>query len=216
MIFNENKIRLELGSDIIQTVIVMARYRRYTKTIVKAPRKRWNLGHVIANTDPSAYNLSFINFSTVVVNDRDNSTPTPTVIKAKRIKCSGCLTVQAQVVQQTTPQPIVWTSVIIFMPQVVYRAIPDSGVAAQTGYLEQVLIDHPEWIMSKKNLNITWNGGQPSESTSYKWTQSTGKLSRNLKSGDRILWILSTRPLLASDNHWQQCTAEFDFATCTS
>jgi len=194
----------------------MARYRRYTKTIVKTPRKKWNLGRMIANTDPVSYPLSFANFTSIVSNGADNATPTPIIIKAKRIKVYGCLSVQSQVTQQTTPQPVIWNSYIVYIPQIAYAAIPDSGVPALYDYLRTLLSDHPEWVMSKKNLPITWNGGTPSESISYKWTQSTGKLSRNLKSGDRIVWVLLTRPLLESVNHWQQCSVEFEFATCTS
>lgn len=194
----------------------MARYRRYTKTIVKAPRKKWNLGHLFFAPQPTAYSVANCDIATIVHNNVDNTNPTPTVIKSKRIRVYGCLTVQSRVEQQTDPQPVSWSSYVVYIPQIVYASIPNSSVNATYDFIRGMLDDHPEWVMSKKNLNVTWNGGTPQESQSYKWSQSTGKLKRNLKSGDKIVWILTTRPLATLTVRWQQVYAEFDYATCQS
>lgn len=194
----------------------MPRYQRTpSKTIIKAPRKKWNLGRSFVNSDATSYSVAVSQYQTIMANDNDTSVPTPTAIKAKRIKVYGCLTVQSQVPQQTTPQPVSWNSYIVYCPQIVYASMPSTLTELNT-FLTQIIRDHPEWVMSRRNLAINWNGGQPSESVSYKWTQSTGKLSRILKSGDRIIFVLKSTPLTSSNvAHWQQLYAEFEFASTT-
>lgn len=168
----------------------MPRYRRrYTKTIVRAPRKKWNAQRDILASNWLTYNTNFAHVASLVLNSADNATPSPVTLKAKHISVMGCLTLQSTVQAVEDPHPVFYVGYILYVPEVVYASAPTSGQATMYTYWETVVNNHPEWIMSKKNVPSTFTGALPGEKNVTKWTQTTGILSRNLKSGDRICYV---------------------------
>ena len=74
---------------------------------------------------------------------------------------------------------------IVYMPQGVNFETKDQ--ANQLMNLAQTLVHHPEWIMAEKNINP--NGTDAS--TGNLTNTLSCKLSRNLKSGDRVILVIA-------------------------
>lgn len=171
----------------------MPRYRRYTKTIIKAPKKPWNPGYTFANYDIQT--MSGVNngaASTIVQNTADNTAPTPAVIQAKHVKVMGTIVLQGAVDQAGPATPVYVTSYIIYVPQIVYSQMQSHSSHPENLYnwLLEIVRSHPEWVMTTKNVNVKFQGGLPGEHDVTKFTQSSGKMKRNLKSGDRLMHFI--------------------------
>lgn len=201
----------------------MARYRRYTKTIVKSPRKKWNQGYGFGATNFLHYpQATWATFVTIIQNNQDTSNPTPTVIKCKHIKIQGSLFLVSTDQQAGDMQTLNWMCYIMFVPQVVYDHCPEvsptSSYVQMYQYWQQVINDHPEWIMGRKLVSPKWQGGVPGEKVVSNFSFTSGKLTRNLRSGDRIICLFTgtyvgTQPATFPQ---QKVLLQCSFATCTN
>lgn len=199
----------------------MARYKRtYSKAIItKAPKKSWNTGTVV-----SAYDILTFNgadnaiCSTMVSNDADNANPTPTVIKAKHLRVFGTVCLQGNATQAGPATPVSVMSYIMYIPQIVYSQITGASQSVSGLYnvLTTLVNDHPEWIMSTKNVNVKFQGGFPGEHDITKFTQGSGAMERNLKSGDKICHIMTFRNLTALTNYNRSLYFTYNFTTCVN
>ena len=170
----------------------MARYRRYTKTIVRAPRKRWNVVNDNYHSESTQYGGSFSYVGTMVYNSDDNAQPTPVILKCKNATIYGSLSIRNN--QAAGDQnPLFVMSYVVYVPEIVYTTIEDLASATDLfPFCEKLLDDHPEWIMSAKNVNLQYNG-EVGERATVRWTQTTRKMKRNLKSGDRLMMFIMVR-----------------------
>lgn len=191
-------------------------YRRYSKTIVKKPKKTWNVGQLFAKYDTQQFVEDNLAITTICQNSLDNATPTATVIQAKHIKVYGSIALHSNVTQAGAATPLMVTSYILYVPQIVYKSIDSasSQTSALYTYLINLVRDHPEWIMAQKNINVKYNGGLPGENDITKFTQTTGKMKRNLKSGDRILHAILFNDITENANYNRGLYFEFKFNTC--
>lgn len=191
----------------------MPRYnRQYSKTIIKAPKMSWNPGYMGANYDVATMNQTNNGIATTVVqNIADNSTPTPSVIQTKHIKVMGTVCLQGTVEQAGPATPVYVTSYIIYVPQIVYNQMNEhqSTPSALYNWLASIVRDHPEWIMSTKNVNVRFQGGLPGEHDVTKFTQTSGKMKRNLRSGDKIMHFMLFRNLTQAASYHRSCFFEY-------
>ena len=191
-------------------------YRRYTKTIVKAPKRAWNTGFTNANYDILTFASANNSIATsVVLNAADNTTPSATVIQCKHIKVYGLLCLQGNATQAGPATPVLVTSYIMYCPQMVYSTIEQAAgsTAGLFNTLNVFVHDHPEWIMSMKNVNVKYQGGLPGEHDVTKFTQTSGKMKRNLKSGDRILHIMILRNATSTADYNRSAYFEYVWNT---
>lgn len=217
MTFINEKNSLELGSVINQIVFFnMARYRRYTRTIItKKPKKSWNTGSITSRYDIETFNSNNAVVTTILSNSVDNATPAPTVLQAKHIKVFGLICLEGNATQAGTPTPVLVMSYIIYIPQIVYELITSN--ASSTNGLYNVCLsivrDHPEYIMSQKNVNVKFQGGLPGEHDVTKFTQTTGRMKRNLKSGDKLVHILTFTNHTASATYNRQLLFDYQYSS---
>lgn len=189
--------------------------RQYSKAIVRVPKKSWNVGQIFAKYDTQQFVENNLAITTICINSLDNSTPTSTVIQAKHIKVYGSIALHGNVTQAGAATPVMVTSYIMYVPQIVYKSIDGASgtTSALYTYLINLVRDHPEWIMSQKNVNVKFNGGIPGENDITKFTQTSGKMKRNLKSGDRIIHALLFNDITGSANYNRGLYFDFTFLT---
>lgn len=192
-------------------------YRKYTKTIVKSPKKPWNTGFTISNYDVLTFNgVNNCTCTTVCINNADSASPTPAVIKTKHIKVYGTICLAGNATESGPPTPVQVMSYIVYVPQIVYATIASASndIALLYNVCSSLVIDHPEWIMSSKNVNVKYQGGLPGEHDVTKFTQTSGKMKRNLKSGDRICHIILLKNLTSIANYNRSLYFQYGFSTC--
>lgn len=192
----------------------MPRYRRYTKTIIKAPKKSWNPGYTYAQYDIATMNSTNSGIaSTICQNAADNVAPTPVVIQTKHIKIMGTVLLQGAVEQAGPATPVYVTSYIIYIPQIVFDTMAEHQSTASSLYnwMIKIVRDHPEWIMSVKNVNVKFQGGLPGEHDVTKYTQTSGKMKRNLKSGDKIMHFILFKNLTQVAVYHRSCFFEYQW-----
>ena len=191
-------------------------YRKYTKTIVKAPKRPWNNGYTIQNYDIITLN-GYDNAvgSSVVVNVSDSTAPSPTTIQCKHVKVYGTVCLQGNVTESGPATPVYVQSYICYIPQLVYTEIEAaaSSVTQLFNIVTKIVHYHPEWIMSQKNVNVKFQGGLPGEHDVTKFTQTSGKMKRNLKSGDRLMHLMLFKNLTSAANYNRSLYFEYQYCT---
>lgn len=153
----------------------MARYyrRRYTRTVVRAPKKKWSTN--IHDIDVTTEGSTTVQGGVVplAVNSILGATPTPVIVKTGNFKIQGDVRVTAGAASQ-------FTSVSLY---VIY--VPESYPASSAADLQVLISSHPEWIMGWKFLSSNKSTGTSSEDGDT-FTFSS-RLKRNLNSGDRVI-----------------------------
>lgn len=166
----------------------MGRYyrRRYTRTIVRAPKKKWcsnilDINLVTAGagvTSPVATISS--SYVPLAQNKTEANSPTPVVIKTGnfRLQADMQFIVSTSGGISTTP---VATLYIVYAPQ---------GWLLDTSQSASALIaNHPEWIMAWKVLETNYVLTESRGSDSVRFTL-TSRLKRNLNSGDTVAAVI--------------------------
>lgn len=200
----------------------MARYRRYTKTIVKAPKKHWNLSFLAGATDFLAPEQStFAVWYSLATNSNDSMNPTPSVIKCKHGKIQGTLFLQSRDEVAGSMHSLVWNAYLLYVPQVVDVNSPSMGstdYVAKYNYWTNVIRDHPEWVMGRRIISPKWQGGVPGEKAICNFVVTSKKLQRNLKSGDKILMIFTTTFVGTSPTNapYEKVVLQGEIATCVN
>lgn len=145
-------------------------YRR--RTVVVRPKKRWatNIKGVnpaafaVTNTAPSGFAIN------LVENSVATATPTPTVLKTGNFKIQGDVTILNATSQAGELSLQIY---ICYIPQ---------GINVTSGTeIENLILQHPEWIMAWKLCDI----GSLAVGAQNGFTISS-RLKRNLQSGDRV------------------------------
>lgn len=154
----------ELGSENNQIVFLnMARYRRYTKTIIKPPRKRYNRTFEIFGPSQAANIVGLTGvciYGSAVYNSKDNegySTATP--MQATKIKVMGQVNIAGNAAESGPPTPCFVKSYITFVPQIIYEQAPDTSSATYStiyNYWKNLIEAHPEYIMGQKTIKLVW------------------------------------------------------------
>ena len=165
----------------------MARYyrRRYTRTIVRAPRKKWCSNMLDINISASSINQgtqeqpvwTLSSGTDLAVNKTESTAPSPVVVKTGNFK------LQADFVGNNFTSGSDMTMCICYVPE----GVTPIGAAS----IKDLMIKHPEWIIAwkKVDLDIDSNGAV---TATNKITLSS-RLKRNLNSGDKIsMFLFST------------------------
>lgn len=158
----------------------MARYyRRRYRTIVRAPKKKWasNIQNTFVQTTGDA--TKQFGEKTLTLNSTNDTYPTPVILKTGNVKVQG----DYRVVTSSTGGHAEVSLYVVFIPQ---------GTPLTTAVqAEQVIQNHPEWIMSWRYL-----GDNQSSSTNVENNDRfsfSSRMKRNLNSGDsvRLLCIVN-------------------------
>lgn len=166
----------------------MARYyrRRYTRTIVRAPKKKWcsNILDVIMETPGAGVSHPVAtlssSFMTLAENKTEANSPTPVVIKTGNVKFQADLHFAKGSTASTSAEPVA-TLYIVYVPQ---------GWLINTAQSASSLVaNHPEWIMAWKVLESVYVTAVTSIDDSSRFT-ITSRLKRNLNSGDSVAAIV--------------------------
>lgn len=188
--------------------------RQYTKPIARAPRKRWNVVGDEYHSESTQYGGSFAYVGTMVYNSDDNALPTPVVLKCKNATIYGSLSIRNNQAAGDF-NPLFLMSYICYVPEIVYTTIENLESATDLfPFIEKLLDDHPEWIMSTKNINLQYFG-EVSQRATCRWTQTSGILKRNLKSGDRLMMFIMCR-FLGTATLYAEMYAESKCNTCAN
>lgn len=168
----------------------MARYRRYRRTIIRAPKKKWgsnliNVDMTISNTESVPGNGFYV--VTLAGNKTEANAPTPVVIKTGNFKLQGDLYMTNSSLSAVTPSIKCY---IVFVPQ---GMVPTSYEAANA-----LIQNHPEWIISWRVLESSRAVANAAMDSS-KFSMSS-RLKRNLNSGDSVYCILTVEGIPASSN----------------
>lgn len=173
----------------------MARYRRYRRTIIRAPKKKWasNISTVNATTETAGSSTQVASVR-LVNNAAQGSNPTPVIVKCGNFKIQG--DVYSQMSQAGTASVSLY---VIYIPEGI--TLPDYTSALN------LIRAHPEWIMAWRFINsnfVSAAGSDNSESFSF-----SSRLKRNLNSGDSVYLVclasgvgLSTAYLNAMCQFW--------------
>lgn len=146
------------------------RYYRRSRTIVRAPRKKWasNMKIRYLTTDEPV--------SILAENSSTNSTPTPIILKVGNFKVQGDVSLN-----MSTGHPGVLAPSVIVIVFYLPEGVSVSGTTAAT-----VVSQHPEWIMAWKQLDL---GVAVPNTSGYLAGGSfsvSSRLKRNLNSGDKV------------------------------
>lgn len=150
----------------------MARYRRYRRTIVRAPKKKWATNIVNFNNTTAGTNTQQYAAIQLVTNSVQASSPTPVIVKAGNFKIQG----DVYVVPGASGAQTEVSLYVMYIPEGINLNSVDTA--------KNIILAHPEWIMAWKFVNAnraSTTATDNSESFSF-----TSRLKRNLNSGDSI------------------------------
>ena len=154
----------------------MARYRRYRRTIVRAPKKKWasNIVNINSSTSPTSSNSQFSVVS-LVTNAVQTSSPTPVIVKSGNFKVQGDSYISA-----SSSGTFSVSLYVIYAPE----GITINDASSANG----VIRSHPEWVMAWKFISSDYlsTSGGTSNSNTFSFSS---RMKRNLNSGDSILLI---------------------------
>lgn len=167
-------------------------YRKFSKKIVVKPKVNWSLarrtdsGFVSApRADEAGYNGRVTTYSdkTLVSANTDTQEYVGMTKKIKHLKVE--VTRSWLQGNDLLHQGLIKMKVyLMYLPQ----GVAWSGTNDTLTGIAQTLSQHPEWVLSEKTLNCNYKSD-----SSYVSNQSIScKLSKNLKSGDRIACIIAT------------------------
>lgn len=151
----------------------MARYyRRRYRTIVRAPKKKWasNIKNTFIQTSGDA--TKQFGVVALVQNSTDSTYPTPVILKTGNVKVQG----DYRVVTSSTGGHAEVSLYVVFIPE---------GTSLTTAVeAEQVIQNHPEWIMAWRYLGDNQTSSASAENNDR--FSFSSRMKRNLNSGDSV------------------------------
>lgn len=156
----------------------MARYRRYRRTIVRAPKKKWgsNFQGITMTMTNGTQQPAVVHYSNILAqNKTESNAPTPVILKTGNFKLQADFTVQAE----NDDIVVHLFMYIIFVPE---GLAPASSLEAAN-----LIRNHPEWVMAWKMVD-----GSPVDRTltaGFQKISISSRLKRNLNSGDSVYAI---------------------------
>lgn len=150
------------------------RYYRRTRTVVRAPRKKW--GSNIENFNMTTTGSSQLQGASSVLtqNSATSANPTPVIIKAGNFKVQG----DAFYITSAAAQ-VELSLYVVYLPEGV--SPPDAAT------FQQLILSHPEWVLAWKFVSAN-RVTQAATEQSLSFSMSS-RLKRNLNSGDRIVLV---------------------------
>lgn len=158
----------------------MARYyrRRYTRTIVRAPKKRWASNIIeLSGTPERDTNGQFSYYKTLAVNKSEGSAPSPVIVKTGNFKVQFDLNINV-----AASGLVDCKAFILYLPQ---------GMLSEPyNYtnLYPVIANHPEWIIAWRQLDFGNANAAGTIDTSV--VKFSSRLKRNLNTGDTVIFAL--------------------------
>ena len=164
----------------------MARYyrRRYTRTVVRAPKKKWASNFRDVNME--VQNQTQLAADVYVTRDlaenkSETTSPTPVIIKTGNFKLQGdyyILNSGAPVDQYTVTGMLY----IIYLPEGVSPVNPAGA--------QQLVTNHPEWILGWRVIDFSVTTLEQYQAQDVTKVSLTSRLKRNLNSGDKIVCLV--------------------------
>ena len=167
-------------------------YRRYTRVV--APKKKW-ASNLVSGTIGTAGSGQAL-YIDLVGNSTQAASPTPVIVKAGNFKVQGDAFVDTRAGGQAT----------IISAQLFILYCPE-GVNTN---LDQVITQHPEWVMAWTTLDLPITNAVAVASGS-RFTLSS-RLKRNLNSGDRIRIVIRG----GGENNIIVCHFTAQYFTCAN
>lgn len=160
----------------------MARYyRKRSYTRVVRPKKKWatNIVNLFNNDATFGTDGTFIIPKLIASNKKEDTAPSPVIIKTGNFKVQFDLTVNVG-----AAGVVAATAYIIFIPEG-YVTDTASVTAAQWS---TIIESHPEWLLLWRELDLSNANAAGSVDTSI--IRASSRLKRNLNSGDKIYFVL--------------------------
>lgn len=158
----------------------MARYyrRRYTRTIARAPKKKWASCYKNISTDLE-YGGSgdFYAYKELAENSTESTSPTPVIVKTGNFKMQFDMYLNVGAAGTVTAR-----AYIFYVPEGYF-----SGTILSTT-LSDIVTKHPEWIIAWRQLDFGNANASGSVDTSV--VRMSSRLKRNLNSGDKIYFAV--------------------------
>lgn len=185
----------------------MARYRRYRRTIVRAPRKKWASNYVSVDSDTVTYGAdgTFAYSKNLASNGTELIPPTPTVIKTGNFKSQFDLTINVAIGSIVSAQAF-----IVFIPEGYFQGVSPITTTMWTN----AVIKHPEWLMMWRQLDFGAVGAAGSVDTSV--VKMSSRLKRNLNSGDQIYFLILGHGEFAGVTQKANIRGAVQFWTCAN
>lgn len=163
----------------------MARYRRYRRTIVRAPKKKWcsiikEVEIAVQNATESANSVS--DGVTLAENKSETTAPTPVIIKTGNFKFQGDFRIQYPSGSTVSPQNVITAHLYIIY-------VPEGFGPSFKGDLSFVK-SHPEWILAWRVFDINQAPQTLGTAIDGGRIVMSSRLKRNLNTGDKIRSIL--------------------------
>ena len=158
----------------------MPRYRRYRRTIVRAPKKKWatNIISLNGGVETGTGNGHFSFWKMLAENKTETSSPIPVIVKTGNFK------VQFDMIMNVGSSGVISASAfVLFIPQGVL-----TETTANYDTVESVVKNHPEWIMSWRQLDFGNANQAGSVDTSV--VKFSSRMKRNLNSGDAVVFTI--------------------------
>lgn len=163
----------------------MARYyRRRTRTIVRAPRKKWasnfmDVNMEVTNSGSLAADVQ-VN-KVLAVNKSESTSPTPVIIKTGNFKLQGDYYIAntGAAVDQYTVTGMLY---VIYLPEGIEFTTPASA--------QQIVTNHPEWILGWRVIDFSVTTLEQYQAQDVTKVSLTSRLKRNLNSGDKIYCLV--------------------------
>lgn len=158
----------------------MARYRRYRRTIIRAPKKKWASNYVGLDSDEVTYGTdgSFVYSKPLAGNAVEGIPPTPVIVKTGNFKVQFDLVINVAVSSIASAQ-----AYVIFIPEGYFQTVTPT-----TNMWLNAVTKHPEWIMMWRQLDFGAVGTIGSIDTSV--VKMSSRMKRNLNSGDQIYFLI--------------------------
>lgn len=160
----------------------MARYyRRRTYTRVVRPKKKWASCYTVLSGNISINSSQqFFYNRELCINSTESGTPTPVIIKTGNFRVQFDLTLNVGASGAVSAR-----AYIIYVPQ--GWEFGSTAEQMYTSY-DQIVRQHPEWIMTWRQLDFGNANAAGSVDTSV--VRMSSRMKRNLNSGDRVIFLL--------------------------
>lgn len=185
----------------------MARYRRYRRTIIRAPKKKWATNIVDITSNGATYDSeNTFHYATILAQNKSESTsPTPVIIKTGNFKAQFDLLINV-----SSSGMVAATAYIIFLPEGYF----DPSITPDSPMWGRMIYNHPEWIMVWRQLDFGNANAAGSVDTSV--VRMSSRMKRNLNSGDKIYFVILGTGQFAGTGNSTHVNGSVQYWTCAN
>ena len=185
----------------------MARYRRYRRTIIRVPKKKWASNYInITGQLANGTDGNFYHSQQLAINATESNAPTPVVVKTGNFRVQFDLTLNVAASGAVSAR-----AYIVYIPQGWNIGSDPTTIVNNVGSL---VSQHPEWILAWRQLDFGNANAAGSVDTSV--VRMSSRLKRNLNTGDRVNFYLIGNGDFTGINFRGNLTGACQFWTCAN